>query len=49
MALDYDPEVNVMPVLAVIKMFGKKMEDDGKFHEKGDYKIRFFRLLKGTS
>ncbi len=45
MTSEYDPEVNVIPVLAVIKTFGKKMEKDGKFHEAGDYKIAFGRLL----
>jgi hypothetical protein len=45
MTSEYDPEVNVIPVLAVIKTFGKKMEADGKFHQAGDYKIAFGRLL----
>ena len=38
---EYDPEVNVIPVLAVIKTFGKCMPEDGKFHKAGDYKIAF--------
>ena len=42
---EYDPEVNVIPVLAVIKTFGKRMPEDGKFHKAGDYKIAFGRLL----
>ena len=45
MTAEYDPEVNVIPVLAVIKTFGKCMKEDGKFHKAGDYKIAFGRLL----
>lgn len=52
----YDPDVNVMPMMAVIKKFGVKCEEDHpegtmpKYgfkskHKKGDYEIGFGRLM----
>ena len=47
--MDYDPETNIIPMLACIKVFGVRMEEDAPEdatgeqakHKKGDYKISF--------
>jgi hypothetical protein len=42
---EYDPEVNVMPMIAAIRCFGEAVTEATGSAEPGDYRITFGRLL----
>lgn len=42
---EYDPEVNVMPMIASIRCFGQAVTEPVGKAQPGDYRITFGRLL----